>query len=526
YAHIYKQPWVFSKVLFKAMNKPTISLPPFGCFFLFFSLFFFFSLFSSVVLALTDAEASFIPQRQLLTLPENGELPDDIEYEVDLKVTFANHRLKRAYIALQAWKKAVYSDPFNTTGNWHGPHVCGYTGVFCASALDDPNVAVVAGVDLNGADIAGHLPAELGLMTDVAMFHLNSNRFCGIIPKSLEKLRLMHEFDVSNNRFVGPFPSVVLSWPAVKYIDVRYNDFEGQVPPELFKKDLDAIFLNNNRFTSTIPDSIGESSASVVTFAHNKFNGCIPKTIGNMKNLNEIIFKDNNLGGCFPSEIGKLANVNVFDASMNSFTGVLPPSFVGLTGVEEFDISGNKLTGFVPENICKLPKLVNLTYAFNYFNGQGDLCIPGSRTEIALDDTRNCLPDRPKQRSARECAIVISRPVDCSKDKCAGGSSHVAPSRSTSPVPTRPVHKPQTPKESPPVPTRPVHKPQPPKESPHVPTRPVHKPQPPKESPHVPTRPVHKPQPPKESLLPTTTSSKVTTTTTNTNTDSRSTTTK
>ncbi|EOA33189.1 hypothetical protein CARUB_v100136950mg, partial [Capsella rubella] len=395
------------------MNKPTISLPPFGCFFLFFSLFFFFSLFSSVVLALTDAEASFIPQRQLLTLPENGELPDDIEYEVDLKVTFANHRLKRAYIALQAWKKAVYSDPFNTTGNWHGPHVCGYTGVFCASALDDPNVAVVAGVDLNGADIAGHLPAELGLMTDVAMFHLNSNRFCGIIPKSLEKLRLMHEFDVSNNRFVGPFPSVVLSWPAVKYIDVRYNDFEGQVPPELFKKDLDAIFLNNNRFTSTIPDSIGESSASVVTFAHNKFNGCIPKTIGNMKNLNEIIFKDNNLGGCFPSEIGKLANVNVFDASMNSFTGVLPPSFVGLTGVEEFDISGNKLTGFVPENICKLPKLVNLTYAFNYFNGQGDLCIPGSRTEIALDDTRNCLPDRPKQRSARECAIVISRPVDC-----------------------------------------------------------------------------------------------------------------
>ncbi|CAH8390653.1 unnamed protein product [Eruca vesicaria subsp. sativa] len=168
---------------------------------------------------------------------------------------------------------------------------CVTTGVICAPALDDPKVAVVAGVDLNGADIAGHLPAELGLLTDMAMFHLNSNRFCATIG------------------FVGTFPSVVFSWPTVKLIDLRFNDFEGQVPQELFKKDLDAIFLNNNRFTSTIPESLGESSASVVTFAHNKFNGCMPKSIGNMKNLNETIFKDNNLGGCFSSEIGKLVNV-------------------------------------------------------------------------------------------------------------------------------------------------------------------------------------------------------------------------
>lgn len=323
----YKQPWVFSKVFVLAMAKP----PSFGC--CFFLLFFSFLSSSFVSFALTDTEAAFIVQRQLLTLPDNGELPDDIEYEVDLKATFANTRLKRAYIALQAWKKAIFSDPFNTTGNWHGPHVCGYTGVVCAPALDDSDVTVVAGVDLNGADIAGHLPAELGLMTDVAMFHLNSNRFCGIIPKSFEKLKLMHEFDVSNNRFVGPFPNVVLSWPDVKYFDLRFNDFEGQVPPELFKKELDAIFLNDNRFTSVIPESLGESPASVVTFANNKFTGCIPKSIGNMKNLNEIVFMDNDLGGCFPSEIGKLSNVTVFDASKNSFIGRLPTSFVGLTSV-------------------------------------------------------------------------------------------------------------------------------------------------------------------------------------------------
>lgn len=101
--------------------------------------------------------------------------------------------------------------------------MCDYTGVFCAPALDDPKLNVVAGLDLNHADIAGYLPAELGLMTDLALIHMNSNRFCGIVPKSFSKLTLMFEFDISNNRFVGPFPEVVMTWKSVKYIDRSMN---------------------------------------------------------------------------------------------------------------------------------------------------------------------------------------------------------------------------------------------------------------------------------------------------------------
>jgi hypothetical protein len=221
-----------------------------GCFFLLLLLSFSFS-FSSLSFALSDAEASSIAHRQLLSLGENGDLSAEFEFEVDLKVTFANSRLRRAYIALQAWKKAIYSDPFNTTGNWVGANVCAYNGVFCAPALDDPQLSVVAGVDLNNADLAGFLPAELGLMTDLALFHINSNRFCGIIPKSFSKLVLLYEFDVSNNRFVGSFPKVVLSMPALKYLDLRYNDFEGHLPPEVFEKELDALFLTTTGSNTT-----------------------------------------------------------------------------------------------------------------------------------------------------------------------------------------------------------------------------------------------------------------------------------
>ncbi|KAF2322416.1 hypothetical protein GH714_016294 [Hevea brasiliensis] len=361
-----------------------------GCFLLFT---FFFSSFLSYLLALTDAEVSLIAHRQLLTLHDNEELPNEFEFEVDVKVTFAN------------------------------------------KALDDPKLSVVAGVDLNQADIAGYLPSEMGLMTDLALFHINSNRFCGVLPDSFSKLTLMHELDISNNRFVGSFPKVVLNWPNLKYLDIRFNDFEGCLPEEVFVKDLDALFLNNNRFGCNIPESIGNSTVSVVVFANNNFTGCIPHSIGNMANLNEIIFIGNSLGGCFPLEIGMLKNATVFDASFNQFTGNLPSTFADLKKIEDLNLENNKLTGIMPQNICNLPCLKNLTFSSNYFEGEDQACLSPSRKDIVVDDTGNCLANRPSQKSSSTCLPILSNPVDCSKDKCGGGFS-------------TPHHKPPSPKSS------------------------------------------------------------------------------
>ncbi|PHT64412.1 Pollen-specific leucine-rich repeat extensin-like protein 2 [Capsicum annuum] len=254
--------------------------------------------------ALTDAEAAFIARRQLLG--DNEELSNTLE-EMTVNLKFENDRLKKAYIGLQAWKKAVYSDPFKFTANWEGADVCAYKGVFCDQALDDPTITVVAGIDLNHADIAGHLPVEIGHLVDVSLIHLNSNRFCGIIPRSIKNLLLLDEADFSNNRFVGPFPDVLLELPKLKYLDLRFNNFEGQVPSGLFDKNLDAIFLNDNRFHSIIPENFGNSNASVVVLANNRFYGCIPKSIGKMGNtLDELIVTNNELSGCLPEEISKL----------------------------------------------------------------------------------------------------------------------------------------------------------------------------------------------------------------------------
>ncbi|KAL3571653.1 hypothetical protein D5086_025557 [Populus alba] len=403
------------------------------------------SSFSSLSVALSLSEASFIARRQPSSLKKNVNLPDYFELKIELNITFPNPRLRKAYIALQAWKKAIRSDPLNITGNWEGLRVCDYNGVFCAPALDDPKQNVVAGIDLNHFDIVGYLPVELGLLTDIALFHVNSNRFSGIIPKSFSRLTLLHELDVSNNRLVGPFPEVVMSLPSLKYLDIRYNDFEGGLPPEVFEKDLDALFLNNNRFTSTIPETLGSSPASVVVIANNKLTGCIPSSIGKMgSTLNEFIFLNNSLSGCLPSEIGKLGNATVLDVGSNLFSGVLPRCFEGLSQVERLDVSHNLLTGFVPQGICKLPNLVNFTFSYNYFNGEAQACSPPKRKDIAMDDTSNCLPDRPKQKSPKICHPVVRKPVDCNKAMCGGSqSSSSLPKPPAQPSPSPKAHPPK-----------------------------------------------------------------------------------
>lgn len=163
---------------------------------------------------LTDTESLYIKQRQLLYYrDEFGDRGENVT--IDSSLVFENPRLRNAYIALQAWKEAILSDPQNLTGNWVGSDVCHYTGVYCAQALDNHSIKTVAGIDLNHGDIAGYLPEELGLLTDLALFHINSNRFCGTVPHKFKNLKLLYELDLSNNRFAGKFPLVVLKLPVL-----------------------------------------------------------------------------------------------------------------------------------------------------------------------------------------------------------------------------------------------------------------------------------------------------------------------
>lgn len=346
-----------------------------------------------------------------------------------------NSRLEKAYVALQALKRAITDDPKKLTKNWCGPDVCSYFGVFCAPAPDDPCQRTVASVDLNHGDLAGTLPEELGLLSDLAVFHLNSNRFSGSLPDSLRSLHLLHEIDVSNNQLSGPFPPQLLCLPNVQYVDIRFNNFCGEVPAAIFDKKVDALFINNNHFEFTLPDSFTNSTASVIVLANlQRVSGCLPSSIGDMAaTLNELILLNSGISSCIPPEIGKLDKLTVLDLSFNSIAGTLPDTIGNMRALEQLDVAHNRLAGEIPESVCGLPHLKNFTYSYNFFCGEPHRCLEVPR----VDDRQNCIAGRPDQRPGEECISFLHQPrVRCDAHGC------IAP---PSPPPPPPMHAPPPP---------------------------------------------------------------------------------
>ncbi|KAI5652506.1 hypothetical protein M9H77_29693 [Catharanthus roseus] len=337
----------------------------------------------------------------------------------DPKKAASNPKLRRAYIALQAWKRVIYSDPFNFTKNWNGPSVCNYSGIYCAPFPNDTKLQTVAGIDLNFGDIAGFLPDELGLLTDLSLLHLSNNRFCGILPQTLSNLTRLFELDLSSNRFVGPFPSVVLKLPTLQFLDLRYNEFEGPLPSDLFNKNFDAVFVNNNRFSSVIPTNIGVSSATVLVLANNKLAGCLPPSIVNFADtLEELLLINMSLTGCLPPQVGYLYKLRVLDVSYNKVIGPVPYSLAGLSRLEQLNLAHNMFTGRVPAGVCVLPNLANFTFSYNFFCEEEGICMNLTEKGIAYDDRRNCLPEKPQQRSKKECDAVAEHPQECHEYHC------------------------------------------------------------------------------------------------------------
>ncbi|XP_006651620.1 leucine-rich repeat extensin-like protein 6 [Oryza brachyantha] len=330
-----------------------------------------------------------------------------------------NERLEAAYVAFQAWKHAITEDPKNLTKDWCGPFVCNYTGVFCAAAPDDPHTLTVAGVDLNHGDIAGCLPDHLGLLADVALLHLNSNRFRGMLPPSMQHMRLLFELDVSNNLLSGAFPAFLTSLPKLKFLDLRFNGFDGELPDAVFGRQLglDALFANNNRFNVSLSSkSLTNSTASVIVLANTRLAGCLPPSIGDMADtLVELILLNTSISSCIPPEIGKLKKLKVLDLSHNDLAGELPDSIGDMESLEVLNVGYNMLAGEVPEAICELPRLRNLTIAGNYFCDEPVSCL-----HVPLrDDRMNCIPDWPHQRSPEECIAFAHRPPPhCAADGC------------------------------------------------------------------------------------------------------------
>ncbi|WCJ17746.1 Leucine-rich repeat (LRR) family protein [Euphorbia peplus] len=330
--------------------------------------------------------------------------------------------LKRDYYIIQKFAKTIEKDPKGITDQWTSYNVCTYRGFTCDMRPDKVNVGLsTAAVDFNGFNFTGRnlrITNLLNKLVDLAIFHLNSNNFLGFVPENIgiDKINYLYELDISNNKFAGGFPNTTLAAKNLTFLDIRFNSFSGSVPEDLFKLDLDVLFINNNQFDSMLPKNIGDTSAIFLTFANNKFHGPIPSSIGYAKKLKEVLFLNNSFSGCLPYEIGFLKTATLFDASCNKLTGPIPHSFACLAKMKILNLAKNKFFGSIPETLCMLPKLQNLTLSSNYFTQVGPECMKLVANKI-LDVRNNCILGLPNQREPKACKDFFSKKIQCPNEK-------------------------------------------------------------------------------------------------------------
>lgn len=338
-------------------------------------------------------------------------------------------RLEKARAALLKFK-TLTNDPKGYTSNWNSStKTCDFNRVLCGYFPQD-NQQAVAGLDFNQARFSGkdctNIPLTgftgiLDKIPELTFFHVNSNNFSDQIPKAITNYPYFYELDLSNNKLTGPFPNEVLQSTKLVFLDLRFNNLQGSVPSQLFNKDLDVIFINNNQFSDCLPANFGSTPARYLTFAHNNFVGEIPKSIGNAaKTLTEVLFLQNKFEGCLPYEIGYLKKATVFDVSENLLTGPIPASFGCLEKIQFLNLARNKFYGTVPESVCVLPGIRNngnLSLANNYFTALEPSCWSLLKSKI-LDVSGNCIPGLPNQKSKQECYAF-----QCKVKPCANAQS-------------------------------------------------------------------------------------------------------
>ncbi|KAL0374647.1 UNVERIFIED_CONTAM: Leucine-rich repeat extensin-like protein 2 [Sesamum radiatum] len=213
---------------------------------------------------------------------------DDIN-RVANSLSFENPNLRQAYIALQAWKKAIFSDPFNFTANWTGSDV----------VLSLPSLKFL---DLRFNEFEGGVPSQV-FDKDLDALFLNDNRFQFGIPENL-----------------------------------------GNSP-------VSVLVLANNNLGGCIPGSIGKMGKTLneLILMNDNLTGCLPPQIGMLKELTVFDVSFNNLQGPLPSEVSRMRSLEQLDVAHNRLTGEVPAAVCQLPRLQNFTYSYNYFTGEAPE---------------------------------------------------------------------------------------------------------------------------------------------------------------------------------
>ena len=204
-------------------------------------------------------------------------------------------------------------------GEWHG-----------VTADDDGRVVELW---LNDNDLTGHIPTQLGNLSNLTFLGLWENQLTGTIPAELGNLANLTEL-----------------W-------LIENELSGQIPAELGNlSNLIKLYLGGNELSGQIPAELGNlSNLRELGFGSGQLSGRIPPELGRLSNLTRLWLDRNKLSGQIPAELGKLSNLIWLGLEDNQLNGKIPADLGSLSNLEVLYLSDNQLSGCIPMRLRDVP---------------------------------------------------------------------------------------------------------------------------------------------------------------------------
>jgi hypothetical protein len=273
-----------------------------------------------------------------------------------------SRRVRQRYPLATLWFQQVdeNGDFVNTWANTSGwlddESECDWFGIFCDVNI---NVNQIVFYDYLygtkfGNNYVGSIPPDIGLLTSLRNFSLQSNNVSGTIPESLGQCSQMYFFSIQNNSISGTIPSSLGRWTDINAFDVSYNEIIGTIPDSLVSWNKIFLFsVGANMLTGSIPSLVAQwSGLQYFGMNLNQFSYTIPHNIGNLTDLILFAATTNRLTGTLPISIGRMTSLQIFAVNDNLLTGTIPSSVGNWSQISDAFFESNNFTGTMPAGIC------------------------------------------------------------------------------------------------------------------------------------------------------------------------------
>ena len=136
------------------------------------------------------------------------------------------------------------------TGEWHG--------------VTADSIGRVTELNLQGNELSGEIPPELGSLVRLRNLYLSRNQLRGPIPAELGGLSNLLSLDLSRNQLRGPIPAELGGLSNLSSLDLSRNQLRGPIPADLGNLLPNLLYLeiSGNQLTGPIQADLGQLATS------------------------------------------------------------------------------------------------------------------------------------------------------------------------------------------------------------------------------------------------------------------------